>query len=349
MNIKIGRLLTLLVFCFPVRDIPAQAGKDKAVQQELPVTKISIFSSGLAYNEHSGTLNGPAAIPLPLKAEAVNDALKSLVINDPASANPSVSYRSEQTLIRTLQSLKIDLSDDPDIAGILHKLRGAEVEITVPSTVRGRIIGVESRQRTAVSGDETSDPWLSLYTEQGIRMFNFMDIGAINFIDVQLGADLKRALDLIAQSRHSDTRELTVSLPGDGSRKVSLSYVIPSPVWKVSYRLDLGQDENAEPLFQGWAIVDNDGDSDWENVELSLVAGRPSSFIQNLYPPYYLSRPVLPLAIAGAAAAETHDTGYGAPGYPGAVSESAMRMRSPAPMMMMADELAANAEIDDGG
>jgi len=98
-----------------------------------------------------------------------------------------------------------------------------------------------------------------------------------------------------------------VNLPGTVRRKVSLSYVIPSPVWKVSYRLDLGA---SKPLFQGWAIVDNDSDTDWNNVTLSLVAGRPTSFIQALYPPYYVTRPVLPLSIAGTAEAAVHERGY---------------------------------------
>jgi hypothetical protein len=46
-------------------------------------------------------------------------------------------------------------------------------------------------------------------------------------------------------------------------------------------------------------------------VELSLVTGRPVSFIQNLYPPYHLTRPELPLAIAGTAEARTYDSGWG--------------------------------------
>jgi hypothetical protein len=45
-------------------------------------------------------------------------------------------------------------------------------------------------------------------------------------------------------------------------------------------------------------------------VELSLVSGRPVSFIQNLYPPYYFNRPTLPLAIAGSAQADTYGGGY---------------------------------------
>ena len=314
--------LAICCLCLPV--ISAQGIQDAATEsQSLPVTKISIYSSGLAYYEHTGTLNGAAVIRLPFKENAVNDALMSLVLNDSASANPSVSYQSPNTLFQTLRSLKIDLVDNMDIANMLSQMRGAVVEITVPSPVSGRIMGVDYRQQRTPSGNETFESFLSLYTEQGIRRFSFAEIITIKFKDPAIEADLNRALDLIAGSRNNNSRDLTIQLPGTGSRKVSLSYVIPSPVWKVSYRLDLGSG-NAKPRLQGWAIVDNDGDLDWNKVELSLVAGRPGSFIQNLYPPYYVYRPTLPLAIAGAAEAAIHDQGYiaGAPPVPRPESES---------------------------
>ncbi|MDR2718980.1 MAG: DUF4139 domain-containing protein [Treponema sp.] len=357
----------LLMACWCAAGISAQAIRDNAAgASALPVTKIAIFSSGLAYYEHTGTLGGPSVINLPFKADAVNDALKSLVLNDPASANPSVSYQSEQTLFQTLASLRIDLSLSSDMASILSELRGAEIEIAAPGPVSGRIVGIEYRSQMTAFGGVAEEYWLSLYTDQGIKMFNLKDIAALNFKDPQIGEDLKRALDLIELSRNSRSRDLAVNLPGSGSRTVSLSYVIPAPVWKVSYRLDLGREKaGGKPLFQGWAIVDNDSDSDWNKVELSLVAGRPVSFIQNLYPPYYLSRPVLPLAIAGTAAAATHAAtkthdagvtgvegqGYIALDFAGTTS-SASRSRSPeapAPssaQMMKARE-AFNAVMDE--
>src|SRR5207253_7990703 len=58
---------------------------------------------------------------------------------------------------------------------------------------------------------------------------------------------------------------------------------------KTSYRLILpGPDE--KPRLQGWAILENQTDSDWNNVNLSLVSGRPISFIEDLYQPMYLPR-----------------------------------------------------------
>jgi hypothetical protein len=45
--------------------------------------------------------------------------------------------------------------------------------------------------------------------------------------------------------------------------------------------------------LQGWAIVENQTDSDWNNVQLSLVSGRPISFVENLYQPLYVPRPIV--------------------------------------------------------
>jgi hypothetical protein len=316
-----------------------------AADAALPLRRITLFSSGIAYYEHSGALNGGALLSIPFKTGAINDALKSLVVNDPASADPLVSYQSEQTLPETLRSLAIDLSDEPDTARILSRLRGAEVEIAAPAAVSGRVLGVEYR----VSADAAAaEPWLSLYTAEGLRLFNLKEISSLRFKDPRLNEDLGRALDLIMDFRNSDTRNLLVSLPGGGARRVSLSYVIPSPVWKVSYRLDLAAVSGASTAlapFQGWAIVDNDGDTDWENVELSLLAGRPASFIQRLYPPYYVARPTLPLAIAGTAAAAVHDPAYAA-SAPAPVPE-APREKSAARGAYLASEPLEYALTDD--
>lgn len=280
--------------------------EERAIRGDLPLRRLALFSSGVGFFQHTGTINGSTELSLPFNVNAVNDALKSLVINDPDSS-PSVSYPSEHTLSRTLKSLTIDLPGNSGIAELLDSLRGEEIEVSVPNPIRGRIILVEYHAESN-RGQETreADSYLSLYTPQGIRVIRLRDINSFAFQDPQINADLERALDLIMGSRDSDTRNLLVRLPGKTQREVSLNYVIPAPIWKVSYRLDLSQEQ---PFLQGWAIVDNDGDTDWDQVELALVTGRPVSFIQNLYAPYYLARPMLPLAIAGIAEARTYDSG----------------------------------------
>src|SRR5262249_39063728 len=75
---------------------------------------------------------------------------------------------------------------------------------------------------------------------------------------------------------------------GNQARQISAEYMIPMPVWKSSYRLIW--DQTAEPTLEGWAIVDNTTGEDWDNVQLSLVSGRPISFISRLYEPRYITR-----------------------------------------------------------
>jgi hypothetical protein len=310
-------LVILLVFSGGT-GVFSQAAQDSA-EGTIPLRRIALFSSGVAFFEHEGRISGPAEFDLPFHREAVNDALKSLIVRDSNSV-PQISYPSEETLYRTLRSLSIDLSAHPGTAGILESLRGAEIEALTGAAggaaIKGRILGIEYRSSGPAVYTEgrfpvsREDAFLSVSTAAGIRVIPLADIASFAFTDPQIRADLERALDLILASRGEETRNLRLSLPGSGSRQVWLSYVIPSPVWKVSYRLDLNQ-KGLEPLFQGWAIIDNDGDTDWTGVELTLVSGRPVSFIQNLYPPFRLFRPTLPLSIAGTAQARTYDSGFG--------------------------------------
>ena len=289
---------------------PAQnATSQKSTPEDMKLRRLALFSSGVGFFEHKGDLEGDTEFSLPFDKDAVDDVLKSIVISDP-EASPTVSYHSEDTLKRTLKGLSIDLLGKNYIAELLKSLKGAEIEVCIPDPLKGKILLVEYRFMPPVKGQpiETNDrdTFLSLFTGDGVRVISLREINGFSFCDPKINADVNRALDLILQSRDSGTRDLTIKLPGNKSRNVSLSYVVPTPVWKVSYRLDLSKEA---PFLQGWAIVDNDTDTDWEQVELSLITGKPVSFIQNLYAPYHMSRPTLPLAIAGVAEAKVYDSG----------------------------------------
>ncbi len=302
------KILILLLGCVMMTQLYAQSFDE----QQLPLKRVTLFSSGVGYFEHSGNVNGNTEILFPFSLAEIDDALKSITINDPVSEFPSVQYPSEQTLFRTMNSLKVDLSGNPSIAQILTNLRGSEITVFAPNEITGRIIGVEERPSVFVSTrpgiENRNESYVSLLSGGSISTIAIKEIRSFSFTDPKINDDLNRALEVLLQSWSSNSRILHVQLPASGSRETTISYVIASPIWKVSYRLDLSQDK---PLIQGWAIIDNDGDRDWENVELTLVTGRPVSFIQNLYQPYHLYRPTLPLANVGYAQAETHNSGWG--------------------------------------
>ena len=284
----------------------------RAATQELPVSSVSLFSSGVGYFEHRGKVSGDATIDLPFTAKEIDDVLKSLVIRDFAgkgekapsgSSAPDVSYPSLEPLDEALHGLKVDLSGAPNVAELLRGLRGAELAVDTPEEIVGRIVGVENRP-TGFQGKERST--LILLTDKGVRSIALDDLASFRFTDPSLMSDFNKALSLILEGRRSDRRSLEIHLHGTGNREAALGYVIATPVWKASYRLDLS---GPDPWIQGWAIVDNPSQMDWRGVRLSLVSGKPVSFIQELYAPLRVDRPVIPLSIAGTAEARTYESG----------------------------------------
>jgi hypothetical protein len=301
--------LVPVILCVTLGAFAQNAVAQDAGRNALPVTAVSLYSSGIGYYEHAGSVRDIATVPLVFDSSAINDVLKSLVVSDSGGGVPSVRYPAEDTLLKTLQSLSIDLSGASSLADILGGMRGAEIRISGPSETVGRIVCVErkgSSGPSVASGDSPGKDYLTVSTASGIASYDLAEIPSFSFTDPTVEADLARALDLIAATRNDSSKTLLVTLPGKGPRNVTIGYVAPAPVWKASYRLDLS---GGNARVQGWAIIDNTGEMDWQNIRLSLVTGKPVSFIQNLYAPYYYQRPVVPLAIAGAAEAMTYGSG----------------------------------------
>ena len=103
---------------------------------------------------------------------------------------------------------------------------------------------------------------------------------------------------------------------GSGERDVFVSYISEVPVWKSTYRIILSDKPDQKPLLQGWAIVDNTVGEDWKDVQLSLVAGAPQSFIQDISQPYYTRRPVVAPPSSMMLSPQTHEATMSAPPGP---------------------------------
>jgi hypothetical protein len=129
---------------------------------------------------------------------------------------------------------------------------------------------------------------------------------SVRIAEKDLQVEVGRYLNLIASSRDQDVRRMTISTTGNGERNLYVSYISEVPIWKTTYRIVLPTKSDKKPLLQGWAIVDNTVGEDWNEVELSLVAGAPHSFIQQLSEPFYGRRPVVPLPESVQLSPQTH-------------------------------------------
>ena len=102
-------------------------------------------------------------------------------------------------------------------------------------------------------------------------------------------------------SYHSDgRRRLNIESHGSGKRLVRIGYVVSVPLWKASYRLSLPGDPRADRArLQGWAILENFSGQPWHDVSLTLLSGNPVTFRQSLFESYYVTRPNVPVEVAG--------------------------------------------------
>ena len=119
---------------------------------------------------------------------------------------------------------------------------------------------------------------ITLLLDSGeLRNLDVTAVASVRFTDPALQAQFKDYLAALVGARSKEKRSVYIDSTGAKARQISARYMIPTPVWKSSYRLIFGA--AGEPMLEGWAIVDNTTGEDWTNVQLSLVSGRPISFI----------------------------------------------------------------------
>ena len=300
----------------------AAAPKGSTTPGTLPIRDVVLFTSGVSYIQREGDVTGDATVPLLFRTAQINDILKSLILLDEGGRVQPAVYNSRDPIGRTLQSFAVDVTENLSQADILAKLRGARVSVdtTNKGQITGRIVSVEEREEK--TGDKTiTVPYVTILDDKGGLTTVRLDAEkTIRLLDERLNREFREALGILASGADEQRRQVTLRFSGDGKRRVRVGYVVESPLWKMSYRLVLGGTNRVggaapvnqpptaggRPYLQGWALVENTTDEDWDGVRLSLVSGRPISFIQDLYQPLYIPRPVIPPDVVASPFPQTH-------------------------------------------
>jgi hypothetical protein len=261
----------------------------------LPITRVVLYKHGVGYFEREGAVDGDAALSLSFKQSEVSDVLKSLTVLDRDGGHvASVSYDSTKPLEELLGEVALSIPDQDSLVGLLPQIKGARIAVEPPGGGRteGALLGVDHVARETDAG-VIRTVLIGLVTDEGaIRSFELHALARLEVLDTALRRDLEYYLRTVLSAKKKDTKTFTFFARGQGKRGISVNYTVAAPVWKATYRIILGE-EKSPPLIQGWAVVDNTQDEDWESVQLSLVAGLPVSFQHDLYTPRYIRRPVV--------------------------------------------------------
>jgi len=272
------------------------------------VRRLTLYKHGVAFVERQGQFSGEA-LSLNFRASEVNDALKSLLAIDHGGGQVlGIHYDTPADRQTRLAAGPINLSDKHSLLDLLRALRGSRVRLVVDAygtseELTGRLIGVDvPRPKSSemigvatVLDDSTG----------AVQTVGVGNVRQVFILEERAAQDLRYFLDTV---RSEDThRSITVRLsPGD--HDLTVSYLVPSPTWRVSYRLVAetadGSTASAGPagapagtggnlLLQGWGLFDNPLEEDLQDVSVTLVAGQPISFVYDLATSRIPERPVV--------------------------------------------------------
>lgn len=296
---------------------------------ELPVKRVVLYKHGVGYFERTGEMAAGETARLDFKAPEMNDVLKSLTIEEAGGGKVTgVRYDSSMPLDKRLSEYPFQVGPQVTLAQFLDQFKGSRLEgetggqKTAGAIVSGRINGP--------TADQPQKELLVILTDAGeLRTLELSAVSSLKFSDASLQQQLRDYLGAVAGARTREQRSVYIDSTDSKIRRLTASYLIPTPVWKSSYRLVFR--EQGQPLLEGWAIIDNTTNDDWTNIRLSLVSGKPVSFQSRLYDPKFIERPFAELAEDKAAAPVV---------YAGALGP---RAAAPAAPMMARQEMAKSA------
>ena len=288
------------------------------VGAELPVRTVILYKHGVGYFERQGTLGPGESARLDFKAEEMNDVLKSLTIVDQGGKVTGLRYDSSIPLEQKLADFPFHIACGEPLSAVIDQLKGARIELEFgQQKVSGAIV---SARLIPGDKDHAEREQLTLLMDSGdMRNLDLAAAAAIRFTDPKLQTQFKDYLAALTSARSKDKRSVYIDSTDAKAHEVHAEYITPMPAWKSSYRLLLG----TRSTLEGWAIVDNTTGEDWTNVRMSLVSGKPISFISQLYPPKYIIRrgaelaedqAIAPTVYSGAVRKSSSDASIGSAG-----------------------------------
>ena len=252
---------------------------------ELPVSRVVLYKNGLALFERSGAVKPGEPVRLEFKKSEMDDVLKTLVLTSSAGAVTHLRYELDEPLDRRLADIGLSIPNGVNLATLLDQMRGARI---VLGTTSGPVEGVVVSGRIAQMAQQAQKLELTFLTTGGeLRIIDLDGVSSVKLADDRLQKRLTEALGAYQQAQSQERKSLWVETSGAAGNLLA-RYLVPAPMWKSAYRLAFTDKDDA--TIEGWAIVENKSDSDWNNVQLTVVSGQPISFISRHYEPKYIQR-----------------------------------------------------------
>ena len=270
---------------------------------KLKVKKVTIFKHGVSYYILEGIVKGNDTFEIEFKIDEMDDILKSLFVLDTSEKGyiSSISYDAALETSQLLKSIMLNIPDVDSFTSLVAQIKGAKVNLTIGGAKKiiGTIMGIETVEKAVKNGKIFEKKIILLDDHESVTKFSFEEIKSLDILNEDIIKDFKFLLDKVIAGKKKDAKKIIINCESGGEdendRNIFVSYIRESPIWKTSYRLIMSKQQASENkcLLSGWSLIENTTNQDWENIELSLVAGMPVSFKYEFYRPIFIERPVI--------------------------------------------------------
>lgn len=273
--------------------------------------EVNDLLKSLTVQDLDGGKAGTVTLASPSDPDSASAGLENFLENNPGWQEILLLARGTQVEV-TLDPPSAAAAVPAPVTGMVLSLetppppRQVEVIQIPSSTPSGGGLGFQQRETTMPvknTAENTSvlsrsvpaappPSRLQLLTNQGYVTIKLEQIRQVKLLDAALEQRIRQALSKVQRPFEALGNQLTsvrLHVTGEGQRRIRIGYLREQPLWKTCYRLML--DPNNQAQLQGWAIVENTSDEDWQQIKLKLVSGQPVSFRMDLHTTLQPTRP----------------------------------------------------------
>ncbi|MEM2918439.1 MAG: hypothetical protein QXY62_02960 [Candidatus Altiarchaeota archaeon] len=248
--------------------------KERNYSINAPVISVTAYSNNIAFIKRHGTFNSDEnAEVIVLEILNFTQPIKdSLLIYDDKASLKEFYFKD----VEKIEEIKENVT--PEFEEILNESLGKEIKVKIDNnSFIGKLV------------------WLSKEKDK---------IG-IEYLDGVLFLNLYDVKEFLIPNANVEKREKSennsVIIPAliikeiptyKGMHNLFLSYLREGINWDVNYKFYINSEKDEDfGTLQSWAFVKNNGNENWNNIELKLVVGYPNIIIYYSYRPVYAPAP----------------------------------------------------------
>ena len=300
----------------------------------LPLRRVRFYETGVGYFERSGRIDARTHLPIP-SAHLDDALKSLVVLGggrDGRMQGVQFDTLVTEQLGRALARLPTDQSAALDFEALSRSLTGMQVELFARGRAqRGRLLQVLSAEESGLErclpGQERANeehqakderkpapapPPCVLRKEPGLLLLSERDelmrfaLADVERVRPVRAADADRLWSAVGGAAQAARAEHALSLRAAPNKapprsagavpphqEIALGYVAEAPLWRTTHRLVIA--DGGQATLQVWALLHNDGDEDWNQVQVELVSGQPDSFLFPVAAPRYARRRLVTL------------------------------------------------------